>query len=323
MTERSQFLGSTDAPAVLGISPWKTRFELWQEKTGRAERPKIDARKRRILDRGHRLEPFIRDMTIDKLADLGIEAKLLACNERYSDPKRPYLSAEIDFELELSGEALVGDEIITFDREHINVDAKSVSSSVRRKWGSEGTDEIPIEYAAQFMHALGVTGRRVCLAAALMSFDDVDLFWQTRDDETIEAMRSREVHFWHDNVLADRAPPPIDFSDVKLMFPRDDATAIEATPGIAEAVRQYAEVKARIKALETDAEAIQTTIGAFMETRQAITIEGQRVLSWKAQEDRRLDQGALREAYPDLFNQFMRTKVIRVMRLHQPKKSSK
>jgi predicted phage-related endonuclease len=261
-------------------------------------------------------------MTIDKLADLGIEAKLLACNERYSDPKRPYLSAEIDFELELSGEALIGDEIVKFDCEHINVDAKSVSGMARRKWGTEGTDEIPIEYAAQFMHALGVTGRRVCLVAALMSFDDVDLFWQIRDDETIDAMRDREVGFWHYNVLADRAPPPIDFNDIKLMFPQDDAIAIEATPDIAEAVRQYAEVKARIKALETDAEAIQSTIGAFMETRQAITIEGQRVLSWKAQEDRRLDQAALRDAHPNLFNQFMRTKLIRVMRLHQLKKGS-
>lgn len=35
---RRRGLGGSDAPIIMGVSPWKTPLELWKEKTGRAER---------------------------------------------------------------------------------------------------------------------------------------------------------------------------------------------------------------------------------------------------------------------------------------------
>ena len=34
-------IGGSDASAALGMSPWKTNLELWQEKTGRIKHPNI------------------------------------------------------------------------------------------------------------------------------------------------------------------------------------------------------------------------------------------------------------------------------------------
>jgi predicted phage-related endonuclease len=31
--DRSSYIGSSDAPSVLGVSPWKSQFMLYQEKT--------------------------------------------------------------------------------------------------------------------------------------------------------------------------------------------------------------------------------------------------------------------------------------------------
>ena len=31
---RKKGIGSSDAPIIMGVSPWKTPFELWEEKTG-------------------------------------------------------------------------------------------------------------------------------------------------------------------------------------------------------------------------------------------------------------------------------------------------
>jgi hypothetical protein len=75
-----------------------------------------------------------------------------------------------------------------------------VTGFARKKWGEVDTEDVPIEYAAQFMHGLMVTGRRMCLVAALRSFDDVDLYWTLRDDETIAGMREKLVDFWLDHV---------------------------------------------------------------------------------------------------------------------------
>lgn len=50
-------LGASDAPVVMGVSPWKTRHQLWLEKTGQ----KVDEPTNQyILDKGHAMEPKAR-----------------------------------------------------------------------------------------------------------------------------------------------------------------------------------------------------------------------------------------------------------------------
>ena len=37
MTDRTKFIGGSDAAAVVGLSRWKSPIELWAEKTGQVE----------------------------------------------------------------------------------------------------------------------------------------------------------------------------------------------------------------------------------------------------------------------------------------------
>lgn len=305
--DRSKFLGGSDAAAVIGVSPYATPVELWMQKTGRAPREAIDAAQQKRFDRGHKLEPFIRDMVIDKLRAEGNTVELVVCNARYVDPEFPFLSCEIDFELMLNGE-------------HINCDAKSVTGFARKKWGEEDTEDVPIEYAAQFMHGLMVTGRQTCLVAALRSFDDVDIYWTRRDNETIAAMRPKLVSFWIDHVLSDVSPDAWTFTDIKLLFPNDNGEPIEATDDVRDKVQQLREVKARIKEFEEAEEALTFEVAGFISPNARLTFAGEDIATWKGQNDTRLDQAAFREAAPEVFQQFTRTKVIRVLRLKSPKK---
>jgi putative phage-type endonuclease len=313
--DRSNFLGGSDIAAVMGLSPWKTPVELWMEKTGRAPQEEPDDAKKRILERGHKLEPFIRDMVIAKLQDEGCEVQLLASNRRFSDHDHPFLACEIDFELRVTGTVEIGGNLHALAGEEINADAKSVSSFARKKWGTESNEDVPIEYAAQFMHGLGITGRRLCLVAALRSFDDVDIYWTVRDDETIAAMREKAVMFWRDCVLADRAPDPYTFSDIKLLFPTDNGKTIEATPEIAEKVGQLRRVKAQIKEWEEAEEALQFEIGEFISPHSILTFGGKEICTWKAQATTRLDQTRLKEEEPEIHKRFCNTTIGRVMRL--------
>ena len=320
--DRSKFLGGSDAAAVMGLSPWATPVELWMQKTGRKPKAEPDARQRKIYERGHRLEPFIRDMVIDKLRDQGVEVELLACNARYCDPEHDFLSCEIDFELLLTGTVQIGDELVALDREHVNADAKSVSGFARKKWGEENTEDVPIEYAAQFTHGLMITGRRYCLVAALRSFDDVDIYWTVRDDETIAAMRPKLVSFWLDHVVADVPPDPMVFDDIKALFPTDNGEVAEATPEIAEMVGQYRVVSAQMSELRKVADELKFRIADYISPCSILAHQGQQLMTWKGQTDTRLDIEAFRAAHPDLFTQYARTKVVRVLRF-APKKGTR
>lgn len=304
MDDRRKFLGGSDAAAVMGLSPWMTPVELWRQKTGRSEPPRLDKLREKILKRGHLLEPVIVEMAVDKLRDAGHTVELIARNERYADPEHPFLSCEIDFELRLDGE-------------EINGDAKSVGGFAREKWGEEETDEVPIEYAAQFMAGLGITGRHRCLVAALMSLDDVALYWVHRDDVTIAAMRERCVRFWNDHVLADVPPDPIDYSDVKLLYPRDNGTAIEATDDIAGAVAKLRDATRQRLELERTEEYLQFQIAAFMQPHARLTRGGRDIATWKGQSRSDIDRDALKADHPGIYADYMRTSTVRVLR---PKK---
>lgn len=306
--DRSKFLGGSDAAAVMGLSPWATPVELWQQKTGRVEREEPDAARQKIFDRGHKLEPFIVDMVIDKLRERGHEVELLATNRRYVDPEHAFLSCEIDFEILLDGE-------------HINGDAKSVSGFARKKWGEEDTEDVPIEYAAQFMHGLMITGRSRCLVAALRSFDEVEIYWVNRDEETIAGMRPMLVSFWVDHVLADVPPDPMTFGDIKALFPLDNGQSIEATADIRDKVARLADVKRQIKALEDTEESLTFEVGEFISPNSVLTFAGQELATWKGQKDSRIDQKLLKEEQPEICAQYTKTKTIRVLRLKKGKQS--
>jgi len=57
---RQAGLGASDAPVVMGVSPFTTRFELWLEKTGKGERPEFHPMAIKAMARGTLLEPEAR-----------------------------------------------------------------------------------------------------------------------------------------------------------------------------------------------------------------------------------------------------------------------
>lgn len=323
--DRRLYLGGSEVAAVLGVSPWATPVELWMQKTGRQARPEPTAAQRKLFKSGHRWEPVICEMTVDRLRDdMGLEVELVARNERYFDPEYPWLSVEIDFELIVTGTVVIGDTVVIFDHEHINADAKTVGTFVKKKWGpEENTEDVPIEYAAQFMTGLMVTGRRYCLVAALSSVHDVDVYWTIRDDETIAAMRPKLVDFWIDHVLADVAPDPFKFSDIKALFPLDNGQAIEATPAIARQVERLRDVRNQLANLNVADEVIGFEIAKFISPNSRLTYEGSDLMTWKGQQDTRLDLEALKTEQPAIHAQYMRTKTVRVLRFTRPKKGTR
>jgi putative phage-type endonuclease len=299
---RLGFIGGSDVAAILGVSPWKSPHELWLQKTGRAPREEITPQQQKRFDRGHRLEPVVLDMLLDRLRDDGHEVELLRTNERYIDAEHPFMACEIDFELMLDGE-------------HVNGDCKTVHPFAAKKWGEEGTDEMPIDYAAQFMHGLGITGRNRCICAALIGMDDLLIYWVERDQETIDGIRARVAQYWNECVLADVAPDPIDFDDCKAIYAKSNGGSIEATSEIRDAVFTLSDVKKKLASFKASEEELSYRITAFMQPNATLTFGGNVIATWKNQDDTRIDQKLLKEDAPEIFTKYSRTKEIRVLRL--------
>lgn len=299
--DRATYIGGGDVAAVMGISPWKTPVDLWMRKTHRSEEPAPDKFRKKILERGKKLEPYVLEMVADKLIEQGHEVEIIATNARYQDSEHPFLAAEIDFEMILDGE-------------HINGDCKTVSGFARAHWGEEDTDEVPLHYAAQFMHGLGITGRNRCLVAALIGLDDVAIYWVERDDETIAAMRAKCVMFWNDCVLADQAPDPLIFSDITALFPKDNGKAIDATPEVAAQVAEYAALGRQIKGLSDQRDELKFKIADYISPNAILNFAGKEIATWKGQNRSDFEEKRFKADNPDLAAKYTRVSTSRVLR---------
>src|SRR6266404_2041612 len=58
---RTSGLGASDAPVIMGVSPFTSQFELWLEKTGLGEREAFNPNAVKAMARGTLLEPEARD----------------------------------------------------------------------------------------------------------------------------------------------------------------------------------------------------------------------------------------------------------------------
>ena len=83
--DRSQGIGCSDIPAIMGVSPWKTSFQLWEEKIS----GKNETRDNSAMKYGREMEPIIRK-EVEKKTGVTLEAV------KITHPSKPWLWASLD-----------------------------------------------------------------------------------------------------------------------------------------------------------------------------------------------------------------------------------
>lgn len=295
--DRRTYIGSSDAAAILGVSPWATPYQVWQRKTSPVV---LDDAPTKVQTRGKRLEPVVLEMLQDELPAIHI----LTRNARHRDVEFSYLSSEVDAEAIYEGEA-------------INVEIKTVHPSKANQWGELGTDEIPLWYAAQVSHALMVTRRDVCIVAALIGADDLRVYRVERDQALIDELRRREVEFWTNFVVPCIPPPLSALADANAMYARDSGAVVVATDGIAEAVERLAAIKREMKDLEKRAEGEELAIKGAMRDASVLVAAGggKRLATWKTVAREVFDQRAFTEENAELASRYRKTIEARTFRI--------
>lgn len=172
--DRQTYLGGSDASAILGLSPWKSRLQLWAEKTGLVK----DTKESDAMEWGTRLESVI----IDKFRDNHPELYVLS-GEIYTHPDFPYIVGHTDGETK---DACSGERAI--------LEIKTANAYSGREWEAS----VPTYYLCQLQHYMAVTGWSKCYVAVLIGGQDYREFIVLRDDAFIDKMIAEEIKFWNE-----------------------------------------------------------------------------------------------------------------------------
>lgn len=289
--DRQKYIGGSDVAGILGISPWKSPLDVYLDKV----QPRLveDPKKQKIFSRGKRMEPYVIDLFQE---ETGLQ--IVERGNRYIDDEFGFIAAEID------AETICGK----------NVEIKTVSPFKAKEWGEQQTDAIPVYYTAQAMHGLMVRKRDVCMFGVLIGADDFRVYAVERDDETISAIREKEVAFW-ERVQRLEPPEAVSVSDITRMFYRDSGAGIEADGKALEALIRLRELKASAKTIDEEIETAEACIKIYMQDKSSLLVDGAPVATWKMQNSNRFDQAAFKAAHPDLFKQFTKATESRVFRV--------
>lgn len=347
--DRQKYLGGSDVAAIFGVSPWKTPYDLWLDKTTpRSEEPQLDPAKAKFFRRRKRQEPVIAEMLME---EYGMEVTRLSLDDnpnRYKDPEHPFMAAEIDFEFVMTQSV----------REHfpdrpefaaipdgtlLNGEIKTVHPFKAFEWGEQGSEEVPIHYAAQVMHGLGVTRRPAAIVAALFGLDILVAFPIMADQDTIAAMREKAVHFWNVNVLQGIPPDPVSVDDVKRMYYGYKGKPVDLSDDALQALKDIEAIRGRKQAFENDMATCEWTVARCVafnwgvdaietskkknDTKPDVTSTEDAVLmyggvqvgSWNRQRGSFLDQKRLAAEKPEIVQAYNVEHLYRVFRLKKAK----
>lgn len=193
LEERTRFIGSTDMPAILGLSRWRTLLEVWAEKTKTIKPESIESIPMMV---GKALES-----TVIALFAKETGLPISSTNERIYHKKYPFMSAQIDARIAGEGVAL---------------EVKTCSIRKAKEW--EGDDEIPTEYIIQCMHDLACSGDLYAYIAVLIGNEDFKWRKIPRDERMIAEIEKRACEFWNNFVVPKIMPERVVANDDDILY---------------------------------------------------------------------------------------------------------
>jgi putative phage-type endonuclease len=269
--ERMNGIGGSDAPILLGLSPYKTAYQLYLEKVGEVEPDNLDGVE--VIQWGNILEDVVAD-EFSRRAGLTLHR----VNRSLVHPSHPFMRANLD-------RRVVG---------------KPELCEIKTVRGLDG-DAARADHVAQVQHYLAVTGYDRAHLVYLVSGQRMLNFTVERDDAYIADMIEVERTFWN-HVTTRTAPPPQTVADLRAAFPRDIGQAVAADDITVATVERLRLLTAQRKALETEEEQAQADIlKAMGEASELINADGRTLATWKtAKPTRTFDRTRFELDHPDL-----------------------
>lgn len=294
LDKRKLGIGGSDAGAVIGVSEYRTRLDVYLDKVGEAA-PIED---NEPMFWGRVLEDAVAAVYAERSGDK-IRRKGMTVSK-----DNPFMLANLD-------------RVIVGDPRGVGVlEIKTAGAYSADQWGEPGSDQIPQSYYAQLAHYMAVTGYTWARLAVLIGGQDFRVYDIPRDEDLIQSLIDIERDFWVNHVEARVPPYPTTTADINKRWPTDSGATIIASTEHQDMVDRLRTVKARIKMLGEEKQTLEDDIKRYMEEASTMVgADGQTLCTWKSQLNRRLDQKAVRAALGDEVKTYEVTTKTRVLRI--------
>ena len=186
LVNRRRGIGGSDVSALVGLSQYTSKFELWEDKTGKL--PLVDQQSEEA-EMGTLLEPVVRDR-FARVCGLTVRPCGMLQSQRW-----PWMLTNPD--------GLVSNGY--------GYEGKTCSLWKAHEWGTTAAPTVADHAELQSQWNMAVTGYTGWHVACLIGGQRNVYRFVERDDELIEFLVDLSRSFWFEHVLAD-VPPPVDGS---------------------------------------------------------------------------------------------------------------
>lgn len=231
---RNEGLGGSDAAAAVGLSEYKSSFDLYLEKTRQAPRQELTAWH---VKWGNRLEPAIAEAMQERLG-----CQYLGSQVCYQNDDLPWQRATLDRLMVLEGAKAIGE-------------FKSVTPAKAKTIGEDGdVDSLPTDWLIQANHQMSASKLDLVVFGVFVgTFEDIRIFFVERNQGLIDTLTEAEAEFWE--CVQTRTPPPArDHRDAEALIKHLGVIheQIDLGGDVESLVDEYESIKASIATLENE-----------------------------------------------------------------------
>jgi putative phage-type endonuclease len=277
--DRKTFIGGTDIAVIMGLSPYKTPYKLWAEKTGLIEQD--DLSNVEAVQLGIELEEFVAKK-FEKVT--GLKVRRPPVSHYYREDNEVH-ACQVDRLIEGTNDLL---------------EVKTASLRKEKDWVD---DQIPAHYIMQVQWQLYVTGRTTGYIAVLIGGQKFVWKKVVSDAQLISAMVKAANEFW--GMVQSKTAPSVGYGDdeaILKVHPRSDGD-IEIVEEMNTAIARRQELSMHIDNMEKEKEEIEAKLKACIGDKLGIQTSQYKVM-WTPTSTSRVDTEALKTA--GIYEQYLK-----------------
>ena len=293
--DRINSIGSSEVASVLGVSPYRSPYQLWDEKTNGST---FEGNK--YTKAGTILEPavieFFRQATGADILPGFVD------DIRYTHPSVSIATATPDrlYVRMKEGQAIRG--ICEAKTTQINIQSED---EVPPSWFCQAQYQAEVFNAYQTKHG-GELCEEITIAWLVRGLDFRYAHFEV-DMDFGKHLIERAADFWENFVETGKAPDYETVEDVLTAYPfHKDGATVEATEETVQAYEQLVEIENKVKALKEEADTIKANFKKLMKDAESISYFGTTLATWKATKPtQRLDTKRLKAEAPEVYEQYL------------------
>ena len=271
---RHQYIGGSDAAAIVGMNAYSSPYALWAEKTGKT----VPFTGNLATEVGSYLEEFVA-----KKFEQVTGKKVRNRNQSFLNADYPFAIANIDREI-------VGEDA--------GLEIKTTNELNLKKFKN---GDFPSNYYAQIVHYMAVTGKQKWYLAVLVGNREFLTFEIHRDQSEIDALMDAEDEFW--GFVKRNEPPSIDgelatTNTINEIYSEDDQSEIDLF-GVEKYLERAEELKKEIDSLQREKDECINRVKDLMGTCSIGESDRWKV-TWKQQKRKSFDDKRFVRDHPDV-----------------------